>query len=68
LDRDVDLLFGREIDRARITRVDVAEDANSWITGKDAFQSPLRIFCAVSDDDHSGVLRVTDPDTATVVN
>src|SRR5207244_13640227 len=68
LHRDVDLAFGGEIDRSRVAGVGVTEHAHSGIAGKNALESALGIFGAVGDDDHAGVLRVTDADAAAVVD
>src|SRR5207237_7095451 len=59
---------GGKVDRARITGISVTEDAYAGVAGEDALEAPTRIVGAIGDDDHAGVLRVTDADAAAVVD
>jgi len=59
---------GGELDGVRVTGVGVAKDPQSRIAGKDALETAFGIFSALGDDDHAGVLRIADTDTAAVVD
>ena len=61
-------MFAREIDRARITSISVANDAHSRIAREHALEATRRCFRSVRDDDHAGMLRIADADAAAIMN
>jgi hypothetical protein len=68
LHRDVDLVRRGKLNCFRIAGVGMAKDTHSGIARKHALESPLGIFGAVRDDNHTGMLRKTDAHTAAVVD
>ena len=56
------------VDRQLVAGIGMAHDARRGIVGQDALQPARRRLGAVGDDDHAGVLRITDPDAAAIVD
>ncbi len=61
-------MLGGEFDRAQVTGIGVTKDAQSRIACQNALETAFGIFSAVGDNNHAGVLRKTNADTAAVVN
>jgi len=56
---DVDVMLGGEFDRARVTGIGVAKDAQSRIACQNPLETVFGIFSAVGNNDHAGMLRKT---------
>ena len=61
-------MLGGKFDRTRITGVGVTKDTHSRIASEHALEAALRIFAAIGNSDHTGVLRKTDANAAAVVD
>ena len=53
-----------KFDCARITGIGVPENARAGIAGENALEAALGNLCALGNNDHAGVLRKTDANTA----
>ena len=66
--RDIDFVLGGKFNRARISGICVPENSHPRVAGKYALEPMCGVFAAVSDDDHAGVLRITNSHAAAVVD
>lgn len=51
-----------------VTSIGVTHDARGGIVPQDALDAPRRLGCTVANDDYAGVLRITHPDTAAMMD
>src|SRR5947209_4624956 len=66
--REIEIMFARERDRVRVSRVRVPHHAGTRIRREDAPELLTSEVGPVRDGDHAGVDRVPDPDAAAVMH